>query len=314
MLDKLHRIQDNIQIKTSSIRLKKIVSNKSNEPEQIQLAFMARALVMATLPHSEPDGLVFQRKNGHYTLTMIAHPDYGLPYGALVRLILVWLITEAITKKSPDIFLGKSLSAFLRQLSLRNNGGERGSAVRVRDQLIRLLTCSISCDFHDNNQGFHENEKIHISRSFKFWWNPLEDEGNDLKAGSKIILAKDFFDGLMKNSIPIDFCALRLLRHSPLQMDIYIWLTYRFSFLKSEILISWKILIQQFGADYADDAQGIRNFKKKFIQALKRVWLVYPEANATPNDKGLILYPSDTHVRKRQKRTNNPVDNPSYPH
>ena len=34
------------------------------------LAFMARAMVMATLPHSKPDGFLFQRKNGHYTLTM----------------------------------------------------------------------------------------------------------------------------------------------------------------------------------------------------------------------------------------------------
>src|SRR3990167_10282700 len=37
------------------------------------LAFMARAMVMVTLPHSKPDGFLFQRKNGHYTLTMLAN-------------------------------------------------------------------------------------------------------------------------------------------------------------------------------------------------------------------------------------------------
>ncbi|HLB43183.1 MAG TPA: hypothetical protein VJN02_10155 [Gammaproteobacteria bacterium] len=61
----------------------------------IFLAFMARAMVMATLPHSKPDGFSFQRKNGHYTLTMMANPEFGLPYGSLPRLLLAWVTREA---------------------------------------------------------------------------------------------------------------------------------------------------------------------------------------------------------------------------
>lgn len=270
--------------------------------ETSQLAFMARALVMATLPHSKPDDLYFQRKNGHYTLTMIANPKYGLPYGALVRLLLAWLVTEAVSKKSPEISLGKSLSKFLKKLSLRNIGGIRGSAARVRDQLTRLLTCSISCDFKDNKNGFYENEQFHIGRAFTLWWNPLKDAAGDLKSASKIVLAKDFYEELISKPIPIHFDALRLLRNSPLQIDIYVWLTYRFSFLKNDVFIPWKVLMQQFGSDYADDAQGIRNFKKKFLQALKKVWLVYPDANACPTQKGLMLCKSDTHVKMKDKR------------
>jgi hypothetical protein len=267
-----------------------------------KLAFMARALVMATLPHSKPDDLYFQRKNGRYTLTMTANPQYGLPYGALVRLLLAWLVTEAVSKKSPEIYLGKSLSAFLKKLSLRNVGGVRGSSVRVRDQLMRLLTCGISCDFRDNKNGVVENEQFQIGRSFKLLWNPIKGSAENLKSTSKIVLATDFYEELISKPIPINFNSLRLLRNSPLQIDIYIWLTYRFSFLKNDVFIPWKLLEQQFGADYANNSQGLRNFKKKFLQALKKVWMIYPAANVCPTQEGLMLYKSDTHVKKKDKK------------
>lgn len=272
------------------------------------IAYMAKSMVMATLPHSKPEGNTFQRKNGQYTLTMIAHPKFGLPYGSIPRMLLVWLTTEAVRKKSPEIDLGKSLAAFLKQIGLRNGGGARGNATRVREQLMRLLTCSISSVYYDKKKHFCENEQFNISRSFKLWWNPLSNDAN-FAPNSKITLAGDFFDEITKRSIPIDFDAIKLLRASSLQMDIYIWLTYRFSFLKEEILISWHKLKEQFGSDYANDSQGTRNFKQKFNQALKKVWMIYPMAYAFPDKTGLKLYPSNTHVSKRKRTEFGPVNN-----
>jgi hypothetical protein len=267
-----------------------------------QIAFMARSMVMATLPHSPSDELIYQRKNGHYILMMIANPQFGLPSGSLARMLLAWITREAVIKKSPELELGTSFKAFLKKLKLQNGGGKRGNMTRVRDQMMRLLTCSISCVYQDKRKGVCESDQFQVSRSFHFGWNPFQTgQGKEFLPESRIVLAKDFFDELIKQPVPVDFSALNLLRHSPLQMDIYSWLTYRFSFLKEETCVPWVSLKNQFGSDYSDDAQGLRNFKKKFIKALKKIGIVYPAANVSPIDKGILLYPSRTHINRKQK-------------
>lgn len=277
-----------------------------------QPAFMARAMIMATLPHSKPDAHVFQRTNGNYTLSMIGNPQFGLPYGSTLRILLIWLTTEAVLKRTLEIHLGKSFASFLKKLGMRSNGGKRGNATRIRDQMMRLLTCSISSIYYDNKHGRCASNQLHISRSFQFWWNPLETNDKAFLQDSKIILSKDFYDELIKFSVPINLEAIHFLRKSPLQIDIYIWLTHKFFNLKKELTISWNNLKNQFGCDYAN-VDGVFHFKRKFVQSVKKVWMIYPDANVQMDAKGIVLYPSETHVRKKHKKDNNPVDNSSYP-
>ena len=60
--------------------------------------------------------------------------------------------------------------------------------------------------------------------------------------------------------------------------------------------VSWAALQLQFGADYAQNAVGTRNFKKAFLKHLKAVSLVYPEAKVENGSYGLVLRPSPTHI------------------
>jgi hypothetical protein len=39
------------------------------------LGYMARALVQASMPHSRPEGLVFERTNGAFSRVMMGHPQ-----------------------------------------------------------------------------------------------------------------------------------------------------------------------------------------------------------------------------------------------
>ena len=91
--------------------------------------------------------------------------------------------------------------------------------------------------------------------------------------------------------------ALKALKRSPMALDIYCWLTYRMCYLKRPTNIPWGALQTQFGADYARDAQGIRNFRKAFVHHLKKVAEVYRTAHVEPSDNGLLLKPSPPHVR-----------------
>lgn len=135
-----------------------------NGQEAIQLAFMARALVIATLPHSKPDDNYFERKSGHYTLSMTANPKFGLPYGSIPRMLLAWMTTYTVSKTSPEIPLGNTLTVFLKKLNLRHGGRERGNATCVRDQMTHLLTCII-CSTCGGDQKISSIRNIDFFRS-----------------------------------------------------------------------------------------------------------------------------------------------------
>ena len=62
------------------------------------LAFIARELILCTLPHSDPGDVPgWSRKNGNLTLSIQAGfnsetgKSYGIPYGIIPRIILVWV-------------------------------------------------------------------------------------------------------------------------------------------------------------------------------------------------------------------------------
>ena len=92
--------------------------------------------------------------------------------------------------------------------------------------------------------------------------------------------------------------VLKMLKRSPLALDVYCWLTYRTYTLnlgrRPSVSIPWDSLQLQFGAGYpADTKQGQRNFKKAFIEQLKKIHaLAYQDAKFELDEKGLTLFKS----------------------
>jgi hypothetical protein len=128
------------------------------------LGFMARALVIATMPYRDQkneDGTPkdsFTRTNGDFRLRIVAGSEKGIPYGIYPRLLMSWVTTEAVRRQSPVIELGDTLREFLREvLELRSSGGGvRGSATRVSEQMERLFGSLITAQYTGglNNRGF----------------------------------------------------------------------------------------------------------------------------------------------------------------
>ncbi len=260
------------------------------------LGFMARALVQATLPHSKIETNVFKRQNGSFKLTLLADPDVGLPYGSIPRLLLAWITTEAVKKKSREITLGHTLSNFMSQLDLIPTGGRWGTITRLRCQMKKLFSASVSCTYDDGEHWAIKNVQP-ISEA-NLWWNPKKPEQAVL-FDSTLVLGEDFFNEVINYPIPIDMDALKALKRSPMALDIYCWLTYRMSYLKQSLTIPWKVLQLQFGADYTLNPQGLRNFKRAFIRELKKVQVVYSKVNLEELlGIGLVLHPSHPHIPK----------------
>ncbi len=270
------------------------IENK-NLKEAGSLGYMARALAQATIPHSKTPGNEFKRVNGNYTLTILSPSKIGLPYGTIPRILMAWITTEAVKTKQQTLILGDSLNAFLKELGLSSTGGRWGTIPRVRDQMIRLFSSSISCCYHSQERS--AGVGFHIAKAYDLWWEPKLPNQKSLWQ-STVTLGQDFFEEIVQNPIPIDLDTLKALGRSPLALDIYCWITYRMSYLKQDCKIWWSTLQAQFGANYATDLQGIRDFKKAFIRELKKVHLVYLGLRIEIEKEYLILSPSRTHIPK----------------
>lgn len=269
-----------------------------------RLGFMARALIQATMPHSNPGHVsAWQRVNGNFALFMQSGfsqgnktpVPVGLPYGCMPRLLLAWISSEVVKKRERTLILGHTLSEFLSKLGLSRQGGARGDITRLKEQQIRLFAASVSYVYQAD--GFSQREFFNIADSVKLWWEPKKPE--EIKWRSELTLSQRFYDEILNNSAPIDLGAIKALKNSALALDIYCWLTYRMSYLKRITTIPWDALRLQFGSDYADTKQGRYEFKRKFITQLQKVLIIYVEARLQISDKGLILKPSRTHIRNK---------------
>ena len=257
------------------------------------LGYMGRALVQATMPHKRVDGNEFIRVNGALTLTMLAPSNIGLPYGSIPRLLMAWITTEAVKTKQQELILGSSLSKFMRQLDLVPTGGRWGNITRLKEQMKRLFSTTISCNYQ--NQIIASGINMQIAEEYTLWWEPKQPEQATIWE-STITLSKRFFDEIVTNPVPLDMSALKALKRSPMALDIYCWLTYRMSYLNRNIEIPWPVLQSQFGSNYAKDGQGVRNFRRHFLQELTKVSCIYHEAAVEKGKIGLVLKPSKTHV------------------
>ena len=300
------------------------------------LGFMARALVMATMPYKDPKEVIFTRRNGDFSLRMVAGYEGGLPFGIYPRLLMSWLTTEVVQKRSPVIELGDSLGMFLRNvMDLRSNsGGSRGTYTRVNEQMKRLFGSLITASYSGNmrERGF-VLRNVMIADELRLRDNWLDTPQPDIEVAtpesgralrnslwvpqeratagtwrSHVQLNKAFYEELINNPVPIDLRAYRALRGSPLAMDVYTWLTYRSSYTAHKTRpIPWQALMLQFGSNFNtnDLAQATRDFKKAFTKALRAVQIIYPNMKVDPTEKGLILLPSRPHIMPIKPIKNN---------
>lgn len=275
---------------------------KSMEPVESAKGYTARAMVLASMPHSKPEETYFERKNGNYTLTMQASHKIGLPYGSIPRLLLAWITTEAVRTKSRELVLGSSLAEFMRKLDIKRTGGKNGRISALHEQMLRLFTTSINCTYSDEERVAGVN--MFVADKYELWWNPKTNSNAEQKTlwESTIVLSESFYNEVITNPIVFYMDVLKGLRKSPLALDIYMWLTHKNSYSKNSFMIPWEKLQAQFGVGYPNDAQGKSDFKQNYKKALKKVSEVYPEAKKLIISKeGLIFYPGSPHVPKTKK-------------
>jgi Plasmid encoded RepA protein len=269
------------------------------------ISFQYVPLIQCSFPHADPKGAsTFTRKNGWLELTLgTTRPDVGLPYGVPARLLTIYCTSEAVRTNSPEIFLGDSVHDFLRRLDVPITRGPRGSLTMYANQLLRLIHSTLSIDENIRDgagrTGLHLRQSLFVDEA-RLWWDSPQASGSTLVerasrvigAGSSLVLTSALFHSILERSAPLSTQAIKQLRKSPMDLDVYAWLVHRLFHLRQPSLVSWAQLSGQFGHNYALP----RKFRQFFLDSLKRVQSVYPEAKLKVSEGGVLLLPSRPHL------------------
>ena len=275
------------------------------------ISFQYVPLIQCSFPHADPKhASTFTRKNGWLELTLgTTRPEAGLPYGVPARLLTIYCTSEAVRTNSPEIYLGDSVHDFLRRLDVPITRGARGSLSVYANQLLRLIHSTLSIDENIRDgagrQGLHMRQALFVEEA-RLWWDDPEAPKNRKGAGrcigngSSLMLSSVLFHSILERSAPLATSAIKLLRKSPMDLDVYAWLVHRLFHLSKPSMVSWEQLSNQFGHNY-----GLpRKFRHFFLDSLKRVSAVYPEAKLQISESGVLLLPSRPHLAnsKQPKR------------
>lgn len=243
--------------------------------EARSLGFMSRLLVMVNLPYRDPgkDARNWWKSNGSVSINVTTgyegKESIGIPYGVYPRLILAYLITQAVRTQSPEIFLGKTFREFLELVGI-NDGGKQYK--QVLKQIKRTTSANFSWTYKKEKMWSRTN--IQVSHQSQLWWNPKSPDQQSLWE-SKITLNTDFFNEIIRKAVPLDFRILRVLKNSPLGLDIYMFLSWRTFNLKDPAFISWEGLHTQLGGQYGN----LKEFARDCRKHIKRIQALWPELN-----------------------------------
>jgi hypothetical protein len=258
------------------------------------ISFHYVPLIQCSFPHADPgDARSFTRRNGWLELTLgTTRAETGLPYGVPARLLTIYCASEAVRTKSPEVYLGNSVHDFLRRLDVPITRGDRGSLRVYAHQLLKLIHCTLTIDENikdaSGRTGLHIRQAL-FAEEARLWW---DDETRGVGQGSSLVLSSVLFHSILDRSAPLSTSAIKQLRKSPMDLDVYAWLVHRLFHLQKPSTVTWGQLSEQFGHGYAE----LRRFRRFFTESLKRVQAVYPEAKLKVSDAGVILLPSRPHL------------------
>lgn len=269
--------------------------------EHGNLGYTYSGLCLTALPHRKiPDDQVWER-TGH-KVKLVVEPGrlqtggklklYGVPYGARARMILIYLITQAVRTNSREIALGRSMRAWLEAMGV-TVGGE--TAKSFREQSMRIAACSMKFFWETENGGAGFDKGGVVRRGLLF--GDSFDTGEQPRLfDDTVVLDEVFYVAAREHPVPLLEAAVRHLRDRSMSLDIYVWLAYRLHVLDRPTPVTWAAVHAQFGGGFKE----ARFFKRPFLEALEAATAAYPDARVEVADdgSGLILHPSRPPIGK----------------
>ena len=273
---------------------------RSDRPDRID--FLHTVQCQCGLPYANPGDAVreWDRRQGHTSLRIEAGSALdprtggfvrlGLPYGEKPRLVLIHLATEAVRTGSPVVDVEDSMTAFARALGIATTGPHLKT---LKGQLARLAAATVRMGLVEGGRAVQLNSQF-VS-AFDLWYP--DEPGQRVLWPSTVRLSTEYFDSLKRHAVPLDRRAVGALAGSALALDVYTWLAQRLHRVPGGTpqFIGWAQLADQFGPGY----DRVRDFRRRFLDTLRQVQAVYPQARLSADERGLTLEHSPPPVAGR---------------
>lgn len=271
-------------------------------------AYLHSALCAMSLPARRPKDEMAPiiREDGRYTLAITPRPilqrvggemtmtSLGVPFGSYPRVILIYIMSEAVRTGSRDVYLGGSFAEWLRRLGYSSaTHGSRGTASLLKGQLDRLLACEWMIrwdDSADDDAAFAVKE-VKLANEYA---GLRKKDGSFIK---EIRLAEGFFSHLREHAVPLNEAAIRELRNNPTALDLYTYFAYRLQRISGDRpnVLSWSQLATHLG----NAAESPRKFRQTIRQSWDLVSGVYPNARVDLSGPVIKMWSSPPPVEKR---------------
>lgn len=258
--------------------------------EAREIVFQHGIMCQVSLPRSRPKGRIFERSFKNASIIIEAGKiwdgfkwvEQPLPYGAKPRLALCYINSQAIKTQSNEINIGGSYREFCTRLGL-STGGK--SFYDLKKQMTALAASRMTFGF-THSDGIATTLDVKPIERFDAWI-AREDKQPSLWP-ALLRLSPQYMESLVEHAVPLPFEAIAALSHSAMSLDLLAFFSRRLHTLKKPIKVPFVLFKEQFGQEYAD----LRNFKRKFLESVKQVKMVYPAAQIDQIAGGLLLKPS----------------------
>jgi len=267
-----------------------LVREKRDSRSQ-SIGFASRPFVLCGLPVRQlPKGqLLYERRNGRFTLQVTGHPEFGVPFGQ-DRIVPIFLATMAVRQQSP-VLRFKSAAQMLETFGMQKGGKEYRRLIQAFE---RIFGATIFFGTHEDRPTARVITKgrFNFLRKAKLWYTrDTETTALGEEFENEIVLSEEFYSEINAHRIPTDLDAVKLLVHSPAVLDLFMWLSYRSFTAKSEEripLFGCEGLAAQLGSvEYARP----RKFREQLEHWLACVRQIWPECRAqiAPDGSALII-------------------------
>lgn len=287
------RPSDN-QLSPSMRRMLDAAAEMQDAPTERDIAYHHTVFCQTALPYRQVSGRTIERTNGDISLSIEAgralHPqtkhwvDLPLPFGTQSRLIMIYLDTFAVERRTPMVDVEHSMTAFLKKLKGYSPNGRELAAFRTHAAAVTGALFRIAGTRPDHT--FQIDTKI--VTSYELWF-PKDPDQHQLWP-TFMRLSDEYYNTLIRHAVPLDHRAVAGLQHNALALDIYKWLAQRLCRVSptKPAFIPWPQIHNQFGQSYT----RLRDFRATFLETIRLVCSQYPAAKVSADERGLVLHQS----------------------
>ncbi|AKK07410.1 Plasmid encoded RepA protein (plasmid) [Corynebacterium mustelae] len=267
-----------------------------------EIGYTSNLFVQALFPYKKSTDTIRAVHNGPNTITVLS--INGVPYGKYPRLIMAYIITQAVEnagkvrhglmteEEARRIPLGHSMNGFLEKIGIttRGTGGSKGTLTILREQMLRIASSVITVQRRTENRTLGKNSPI--IDQWDLWFDPGNPDQVALEE-SYIMLTKEFYERIKNAPIPIDLNIFRELG-KPRAMDLYVWLTLKKYWLhnrpETQYQFTWSDMAANFATKKLTTTQDLAHFRQEIKKSIATILTHWPDAGITADTTGVTIH------------------------